>query len=81
MTIKILALCGFTQNATIYSKQVSVLSWLVTMVLRVGSAHAPEIPAPSVSAVWASASDSCVTEQSSTRAITAAVLPLYFLGN
>lgn len=40
MTIKILALCGFTQNATIYSKQVSTLKCPAAMALGIGSALA-----------------------------------------
>lgn len=37
MTIKILALCGFTQNATIYSKQVSTFKRLAATAGGVGS--------------------------------------------
>lgn len=40
MTIKILALCGFTQNATIYSKQVSTLKCPAAMAFGIGSALA-----------------------------------------
>lgn len=37
MTIKILALCGFTQNATIYSKQVSTFKRPAAMADGIGS--------------------------------------------